>query len=91
MKADPEFLRAALAGYQSELVRIEQAMAEIRRQLRPSAGNPSNPAALEAKGKMSRAKEAPAKKRKLSAAGRKRIVEATKKRWAAYRAQKAKA
>jgi hypothetical protein len=29
------------------------------------------------------------KKRKLSAAGRKRIIEATKKRWDEYRAKKA--
>ena len=28
------------------------------------------------------------KKRRLSAAGRKRIIEATKKRWAAYKANK---
>src|SRR6266478_4504385 len=32
---------------------------------------------------------APVKKRKLSAAGRKRIIEATKKRWAEYNAKKA--
>jgi len=31
------------------------------------------------------------KKRKLSAAGRKRIIEATKKRWTAYKAKQAKA
>jgi len=36
-------------------------------------------------------KQAAPKKRKLSAAGRKRIIEATKKRWAAYRAKQAKA
>ena len=40
-------------------------------------------------------KQAPAKpaakKRKLSAAGRKRIIEATKKRWAEYKAKKASA
>ena len=33
----------------------------------------------------------PPKKRKLSPAGRKRIIEAAKKRWAAYKAKKAKA
>jgi hypothetical protein len=32
--------------------------------------------------------KAPTKKRKLSAAGRKRIIEATKRRWAAYKAKK---
>jgi len=34
-------------------------------------------------------KEVPAKKRKMSAAGRKRIAEANKKRWAEFRARKA--
>ena len=38
-----------------------------------------------------KAEAVPAKKRRISAAGRKRIIEATKKRWAAYRAQKAAA
>jgi hypothetical protein len=33
--------------------------------------------------------KAPPKKRKLSAAGRKRIIEATKRRWAEYKATKA--
>ncbi len=40
-------------------------------------------------GKAAPPKAAP-KKRKLSAAGRKRIIEATKKRWAEYKAKKAK-
>ena len=33
--------------------------------------------------------KAPSKKRKSSAEGRKRIIEATKKRWAEYKAKKA--
>jgi hypothetical protein len=44
-------------------------------------------------GKQGPAKQGPAKpaakKRRLSAAGRRAIIEATKKRWAAYKANKA--
>ena len=79
MKSDPQTLQAALAGYQSELQRIDQAMAEIRRELGISAGRKKTGMQTIA---------APARKRRLSAAGRKRIAEATKKRWAAFRAQK---
>jgi hypothetical protein len=39
---------------------------------------------------MKKQKLAKAKKRNFSAAGRKRIAEATKKRWAAFRAAKAR-
>jgi hypothetical protein len=35
------------------------------------------------------AKQPAPRKRKMSAAGRKRIIEATKKRWAEFRAKKA--
>jgi hypothetical protein len=42
-----------------------------------------------AKGQSSAPAAAAPKKRKLSAAGRKRIIEATKKRWAEYKAKKA--
>lgn len=78
MKTDDSLLRAALIGYQNELARIEQAMAEIRRQLGPGAASGS-------------ADSAPAKtaKRRLSAAARKRIAAAQKKRWAEYKKQKA--
>jgi hypothetical protein len=78
MKTDDSLLRAALIGYQNELARIEQAMAEIRRQLGPGSGSRS-------------AASAPAKmpKRRLSAAARKRIAAAQKKRWAEYKKQKA--
>jgi hypothetical protein len=73
-----DLLQAALIGYQAESARIEQAMAEIRRELKPTAGK----AAAAPKG------QKPAK-RKMSAAGRKRIIAAVKKRWAEYNKKKA--
>jgi hypothetical protein len=41
------------------------------------------------KGKATEESQASPKKRRLSAAGRKRIIEATKRRWAAHNAKKA--
>ena len=75
MTVDPALLRAALLGYESQLAQIEEAMAELRRQLKTTT----------------RSEEAaPAKERKrgMSAAARKRIAAAQKKRWAAYRKSK---
>ena len=43
-----------------------------------------------AKAKSAIAPEAPKRKRRMSAAGRKAIIEATKKRWAEFREQAAK-
>jgi hypothetical protein len=72
MPANRNILQAALIGYQAEISRIEQAIAEIRRELKPpSDGAPAAP------------KRA---KRKMSAAGRKRMAAAQKKRWAAFSA-----
>jgi len=70
---DPSLLRAALVGYTQELHRIEQAMSDIRARL----GQKKTPSA------------APAKKRTLSKEASKRISAAQKKRWEAYRTQKA--
>jgi hypothetical protein len=75
MPTNSDLLQAALIGYQTELARIEQTMAEIRRELTGSAGT---------------APEAPKRaKRKMSAAGRRRIAAAARKRWAAYNRQRA--
>jgi hypothetical protein len=68
-------LQAALIGYQSEIARIQEAMAEIRRELGGSAG--TTVAATPTRGK-----------HKVSAAARKRMAAAQKKRWAAIRAAK---
>jgi hypothetical protein len=73
LQDDPEVLRAALAGYQHELSTIEQKMAEIERELG---------------GRVSvapRRSTVPKEKRVLSAAARRRIAIAQKKRWAAYK------
>ena len=76
LKADATLLSAALIGYQQELMRIEQAMAEIRRQVGAKAIPSLGPA--------------PARKRRtLSAAAGKRIAAAQKKRWAEYKKRKA--
>ena len=80
-KHDPDMLQAALIGLQHMLGTIEERIAELRSRL----GGP--PASHEA------AAPAPvpgAKKRTMSAAARKRIGLAQKKRWAAYKSAKAK-
>ena len=74
MLINADLLQAALSGYQAECARIEQAMAEIRRELGSSAGAASQPAARG--------------KRTMSAAARKRIAAAQKKRWAEYHKSK---
>jgi hypothetical protein len=79
MKADPALLQAALYGYENKLARINEAILEIRRELRQSAGvagvtTSSAPAAAPRRGR-----------RKLSAAARGRIAAAQKKRWAEYK------
>lgn len=74
MTLDPALLRAALIGYENQLAQINQAMTDIRRQLKMTGS--SDPA--------------PAKERErgMSAAARKRIAAAQKKRWAEYRKSK---
>ncbi len=70
-----ELLAAALVGYLQTRARVAERIAEIQKQLaqeKPSA----------APGRRKTAKP------RLSPEGRARIVEATRKRWAAYRAAK---
>lgn len=74
MNLDPSLLRAALIGYENQLMQIEQAIAELRRQLKITAPDQPTPA-----------KE---RKRTMSAAAKRRIAAAQKKRWAAYRKAK---
>ncbi|SRR5579885_2838666 len=73
---DPELLAAALVGYEQQRSEITEKIAEIQRQLGGRAGRGSEVSANGA---------APARKRTMSAAARKRIAAAQKKRWAAYR------
>ena len=74
-KLTPEILTAALAGLEAQKDRIATQIAEVRRML----GGAPVPAPSVA--------EAPTRKprRKMSAAARKRIAEAQRKRWAAVR------
>jgi hypothetical protein len=77
-------LQAALTGYQSEHDRITRAIADLRMRIKggkaPTSSGPDHAAS-------------PTKpKRKMSAAARKRIAAAQKKRWADYhKSQKAEA
>lgn len=68
---DTSLLTAALAGYAHQHAEIEAKIAGIKKQL----GRRTSPDAT----------RSPAKRRKMSAAARKRIGDATRKRWAAYR------
>lgn len=74
MNLDPSLLRAALIGYENQLMQIEQAIAELRRQLNMTSPGQPTPAK--------------ARKRTMSAAAKRRIAAAQKKRWAAYRKAK---
>jgi hypothetical protein len=75
MKTDVALLQAALLGYQSQIAEMEKAMAEIRQRI--GALPPSQSGTNGGPGK-----------RTLSAAARKRISAAQKKRWAEYNRQK---
>src|ERR1039457_348019 len=73
--SDSETLQMALVGYEAERQKIEATMAGIRSQL----GLHSKGASAPAKTPTSEAKP----KHRMSAAGRARIAEAQRKRWAA--------
>src|SRR5262245_35733548 len=77
---DRSILEAALIGLEQQKAHIESKTAEIRRRLRGLGEPPKGDAAPGTRAK-----------RVLSPAARKRIADATKKRWAAYRAAKAQA
>ena len=78
MTTDRTLLEAALFGYQHQRDEIEAKMAEIHRLLRTSSAKPA-PATATA---------APLQKRTISAAGRRRIAAAQRKRWAAQKGVK---
>jgi len=72
-----EILTAAIEGFEAQKSRIDSKIAELRAKL---SGGPTEPPA---------APEAPKrKKRRLSAAGRRAIAEASRRRWAAVRAER---
>jgi hypothetical protein len=85
IKFTPDLISAAIDGYEAQKVKIDEKIAELRSMLGGRSSTTAEPSA-----------EAPTqvkerKKRRLSAAGRKAIAEAAKKRWAAFNAEKKKA
>jgi hypothetical protein len=74
---DSRVLNAALLGFALRRQEVENKIASVRALLRPEVQEQQNVSPA-----------APAKRR-MSRAGRKRIADATRKRWAEYRAQKA--
>jgi hypothetical protein len=73
-KLDNEILAAAIEGFEAQKKRLDEQIAEIRQLLHGGA----RPAP---------ASEPARKKRTMSAAGRKAVAEAQRKRWAAARKQ----
>ena len=76
-----DILTAALQGLELQKGRIDEQIAEIRQML----GSRPAPAAKAAEEVSVEAPGTPRRRRKLSAAARKRIAEAQRKRWAAVR------
>jgi hypothetical protein len=74
-KLDNDILAAAIEGFEAQKKRLDAQIAEIRQQL---TGGSAQPAATPEPGR---------KRRKMSAAGRKRIAEAQRKRWADIKKQ----
>jgi hypothetical protein len=74
-KLTPEIITAAILGFEQQKRRIDGQIAELRAML--SGATTQTTATPE---------PAKRKRRKMSAAGRKAISEATKKRWAAFHA-----
>ncbi len=75
-RLSPELLGAALEGLTQQLADVKRNIADVSSQLRAPGGRPAP------------AGQAPKRrKRTMSAAARKRIAEAQRKRWAAVRAQ----
>src|ERR1017187_2099459 len=68
----PEIITAAIVGFEQQKLRIDAQVAELRAML---SGSPAEPAAS--------SEPTTRKRRKMSAAGRKAIAEAQRKRWAA--------
>src|ERR1022692_4280939 len=70
-KLTPEIIKAAILGFEAQKRSIDEQIAELRATL---AGDSAEPA--------SRTEVPKGKRRKMSAAGRARIAEAQRKRWA---------
>ena len=72
-KLTPEIINAAVEGFEQQKLRIDVQIAELRQML---TGTPTGTAA---------SSEVPKGKRRMSAAARKRIGDAQRKRWAAVK------
>jgi hypothetical protein len=79
---DRSILEAALIGYQHQLAQARIAVADIEKQLGGRGAGRLRATAEEPEARP---------RRTMSAAARKRIADAQKKRWAAYKKQKAAA
>ena len=87
-KVDNTILEMAIVGYQSEVGRISAKIADIKAQLgQRSPGRPK--ATVAAATETDHA--APAKRRRISKAGRARIAAAQRARWVAQKQQQAQA
>jgi len=82
-----EILQAARLGYEGKLAEVDRMIAAIKVTDVPVARVPriGRPPKLKPVPELA---ATPRKKRKMSVAGRKRIAEATRKRWAAFHAAK---
>lgn len=81
---DPNLLAAALEGLMLQKERLDEQIRQLREAMgKRSPGRPAKSASASA----APAEEKPRKRRKMSAAARKRIAEAQKKRWSEYRKQ----
>lgn len=78
LKLNAEIIAAAIEGFESQKRRIDAQIGELRAML--SGGRTEGPATA----------EAPTRKRKVSAAARRRMAEGQKKRWAAIKAESEK-
>ncbi len=91
MKINDELLTMAIAGYAVELGKIEAKVEAIRQELR-GGGSPIQEVVSKKRGRKPKAvaseSTAAPKKRKMSAAGRKRIAEAQRLRWEKSKAAK---
>jgi hypothetical protein len=77
-KLTPDIIAAAILGFEEQKRRIDSQISELRATL---SGGPTEPAATPGPTKR--------KRRKISAAGRKAIAEAQRKRWAESKKQAA--
>ena len=81
-KLTNDIIQAAIDGYEAQKVRIDASLAELRAML---SGAPASKAPVPA---LAAVAQPGKKKRRLSAAGRKAIADAARKRWAAFNAAK---